>query len=127
MGQVALPQFYGMMAEVLLLESDLNGATDWVQRAISLMNADKDLYFAAELHRLAALCLRQEGKRSAAVEQLRIALNVARVQGAKLFELRAALDLAALEPVQGDAEVTEALTNFPEPEPWPELIRAGRC
>jgi predicted ATPase len=126
MGQVALPQFYAMMAEVLLLNGDVHAAKDWVDRAIALMNANADLYFAAELHRLAATCHGQRGDRSTALDQIRKAIGIARAQGARLFELRAALDLAAAEPVEGRAAVAAALADFPEPEPWPEILAARR-
>ncbi len=122
MGQVALPQFYAMMAEVLLLERNVEGARTWVQRATALMDANADLYFAAEVHRLAARC--ETGSRGAAIAHLRRAIGVARSQGAKLFELRTALDLAGVEPTEGKAAVAVALTEFPEPEPWTEIMRA---
>ena len=83
MGQVALPQFYAMMAEVLLLERNAPAAKEWIERAITLMNANRDLYYAAELHRLAARC---ENDRNAAVAHLTRALDIARSQQAKLFE-----------------------------------------
>ena len=122
MGQVALPQFYAMMAEVLLLERDVEDARTWIQRATALMDANADLYFAAEVHRLAARC-ETEGS-GAAIAHLRRAVDVARLQGAKLFELRAALDLIGVEPKEGKAAVAVALTDFPEPEPWTEIMRA---
>ena len=123
MGQVALPQFYAMMAEVLLLESDVRAAIEWVDRAISLMNENADLYFAAEVYRLAGRCEREVNNIDAALAHLRRAIGLARLQGAKFFELRAALDLADLKTDERGV-VAAALDGFPEPEPWPEVIRA---
>jgi predicted ATPase len=123
MGQVALPQFYAMMAEVLLLERDVQAASQWIDKAITLMTANSDMYFAAELHRLAGACDRERGRSSTAIQHLRTALDVARAQGAKLFELRAALDLSEIDPTDGHAAVAAALSDFPEPEPWPEISR----
>ena len=124
MGQVALPQFYAMMAEVLLLKRDVETAKEWVDRAIALMNTNGDLYFAAEVHRLAARCENAQGNAPAAFAHIRTSLDIARSQRAKLFELRAALDLGDLDPGEGRAAVASALIDFPEPEPWPELLRA---
>ncbi|HUP41179.1 MAG TPA: AAA family ATPase [Vicinamibacterales bacterium] len=124
MGQVALPQFYAMMAEVLLLNRDPARARDWIERAIVLMNANADMYFAAEVHRLAARCDRERGTTAAAREHLHIATDIARSQRAKLFELRAALDLGEIEADGGKRALAAALIDFPEPEPWPEVMSA---
>ncbi|HET9469345.1 MAG TPA: AAA family ATPase [Vicinamibacterales bacterium] len=124
MGQVALPQFYAMMAEVHLLKSDVDAARAWVERAMALMEANRDLYFAAELHRLAAQCDRRSGDPPAAISRLLTTLDIARRQGAKLFELRAALDLAQLDATHGPDAIAAALTGFPEPESWPEILQA---
>jgi hypothetical protein len=51
---------------------------------------------------------------------------VAIIRLLKLFELRAALDLSAVEPAEGKAAVARALADFPEPEPWPEIVAARR-
>jgi DNA-binding winged helix-turn-helix (wHTH) protein len=124
MGQIALPQFYAMTAEVLLLNRDPSGAREWIDRAISLMTANGDMYFAAEVHRLAARCDRESGKTAEARERLQTAIAIAQSQRAKLFELRAALDLADIAPRDGVMAVAGALTDFPEPEPWPDVVRA---
>jgi DNA-binding winged helix-turn-helix (wHTH) protein len=125
MGQVALPQFYAMMAEALLLQpSKIEAAKEWIARAMSLMNANGDLYFAAEVHRLAARC--QAWNTEAALAHLTRAIDIARSQGARMFQLRAALDLVDVQPVEGRTAVAAALEGFPEPEPWPEILRAGQ-
>jgi hypothetical protein len=123
MGQVALPQFYAMMAEVLLLESNVAAAMEWINRAISLMNENADLYFAAEVYRRAARCDREVNDIDSALARLKQAIGVAQSQRAKLFELRAALDLADLKRNERGF-VAAALEGFPEPEPWPELHRS---
>ena len=126
MGQVALPQFYAMMAEVLLRNQNVHAAKEWVDRAILLMNANHDLYFAAELHRLASICHSKQGDQVTAVHHAKRAVDIARSQGARLFELRAALELTALARVEGKMAVARALADFPEPEPWPEILSARR-
>ena len=53
--------------------------------------------------------------------------EVARMQGAATFELRAALGLAQLEPQAGRKAVRSALDRIREPEAWPEVTAAHGC
>jgi len=126
MGQVALPQFSAMMAEVLLLRNDVAAAEEWLTRAIAVENANDDRYFSAEVHRLSAVCLARAGRIAPARTQLHTALAVSRSQGARFFELRAALTLASHDPAQGRTAACAALSSFPEPEPWLEIEAARR-
>ena len=124
MGRVALPQFYAMLAEVLLLRGDRAEAERQLARATELMNTHSDRYFAAEVHRLSAVCRLMRGATGEAVELLQTALDVARSQGAKMFELRAALALAAHDPGKAREVVAAVLVSLPESEPWPDIVRA---
>ncbi len=126
MGQIALPQFSAMMAEVLLLRKDVAGAEEWLTRAIDVENANDDRYFSAEIHRLSAICLACHGQTAAARAPLQKALEVSRSQGARFFELRAALTLAQHDPKQGRTALRSVVANVPEPEPWPEVEAARR-
>jgi hypothetical protein len=55
-GQVAIPQFSTMMAEMLLLRVDVDEAQKWwLSQARDLSNRQFDRYFDAELHRLSAI------------------------------------------------------------------------
>lgn len=125
-GHVALPQFYAMLAEVLLLRGDRADAEHQLARATELMNAHSDRYFAAEVHRLSAVCRSMRGATGEAVALLHTAIDVARSQGATMFELRAALDLATHDPGQAREIVAAVLASLPEPEPWPDVVRATR-
>lgn len=124
MGQVALPQFSAMMAEVLLLRGDVAAADQWLGGAADVENANDDRYFSAEVHRLCATCLAARGQTGAARTELQKAIEVAQSQQAAFFELRAALALASHSPQEGRAAVAAVLANFPEPEPWPEIETA---
>ena len=124
MGQVGMPQFSAMIAEVLLLRSDVASAQGWLGQALELSDRQFDRYFAAELHRLSAACLFAEGERESALAHLRDALEIARSQGAVTFELRAALALAKQEPSDGLRAVEAALTAYPEPQTWPDIVAA---
>ena len=126
MGQVGIPQQSVMMAEVLLLKGDVDGALQWLAQALELSNRQFDRYFDAELHRLSAVCLLGKGQRETALTRLRSALDVANAQEAATFELRAALTLAEHD-LEGWRDVlSSALARFPEPEPWPEIEEAQR-
>jgi len=49
---------------------------------------------------------------------------VARAQGATLFELRAALVLAAHDAQEAREALRSMMGRFPEPEPWAEVTAA---
>ena len=53
---------------------------------------------------------------------LQRALAIARTQGAVFLELRASLTAQAFLG-EGSA-LSDALTRLPEPEPWPDVMRA---
>jgi predicted ATPase len=124
MGRVALPQFIAMMAEALLLANDAAAAEAWLLQAIDFDSSHDDRYYAAEVHRLAAVCLAARGDTAGARAHLREALEVARAQGATLFELRAALVLAAHDAQEGREALRSVMGRFPEPEPWAEVTAA---
>jgi DNA-binding winged helix-turn-helix (wHTH) protein/tetratricopeptide (TPR) repeat protein len=127
MGQVALPQFSAMMAEVLLLlGEDVAGAEKWLLRAIEVENANDDRYFSAEIHRLLAICLASRGETEAACARLQTAYTVSRSQGARLFELRAALSLADRAPQAGRAALQTVISEIQDPGSWPEIEAARR-
>jgi DNA-binding winged helix-turn-helix (wHTH) protein/tetratricopeptide (TPR) repeat protein len=126
MGQVALPQFIAMMAEVLLLKKDAAAAEAWLRQAIDFESSHDDLYFTAEVHRLTAICLAARGEAEGAVAHLRQALEVSRSQGATFFELRAALVLAEHDLDAACDALRAVLARFPEPEPWSEVNAARR-
>jgi serine/threonine protein kinase/predicted ATPase len=96
MGQIAMPQFIAMLAEVLMLRGDHARALDEIQRILTVNETRRDRYFNAELHRLAAECHLTLGEPEAAEAALQQAIETARAQGAKTFELRATTALGRL-------------------------------
>ena len=126
MGHIALPQFMAMMAEVLLLGNQPAAAETWLMRAIDFENSHDDRYFVAEVHRLSAVCLAARGETQGARAHLHKALDVARSQGATLFELRAAVTLAEHDVPEAREALRSVLARFPEPEPWSEVNAAQR-
>jgi DNA-binding winged helix-turn-helix (wHTH) protein/tetratricopeptide (TPR) repeat protein len=125
-GQVALPQFIAMMAEVLFLRDDPAAAEEWLKQASEFEQTHDDRYFAAEVRRLSAMCCAKRGRIADACKGLHEAIDVARSQSASTLELRAALNLAELEPREGREAVCTVLARVPEPEPWPEVEAARR-
>ena len=112
------------MAEVLLLRDEITAAERWLKEAGEFEHSHDDRYFAAEVHRLSALCRAERGEITSARFGLRNAIEVARRQGASTFALRAALSLARLEPREGRKAARAALEEMPEPELWPEVRAA---
>ena len=90
--------------------------------------------FGAELHRVRGeLLLKREPANHAPAEQaFKTAIAIARGQGARSFELRAALALAKLyqstgRPAEAHAVLAPALEGFtPTPE-MPEIVERNPC
>ena len=122
--RLTIPQFSAMMAEVLLVRGDVDGAESWLKNAIEFERTRDDLYFTSEVHRLSARCLVRRDRLDEACAQLRVAIDLARAQGAATFELRATLNLADINPREGATAVREAFEKLPEPEPWPDVDAA---
>jgi DNA-binding winged helix-turn-helix (wHTH) protein/tetratricopeptide (TPR) repeat protein len=126
LGRIALPQFHAMLAEVCLLRGDVAAAETCLGRAAELEQSHDDRYFAAEVHRLSAVCLARRAESKSARARLQAALEISRAQGAATFELRAALTLSELDPRKGSVAVQSAMSAFPEPRDWPEIRAAHR-
>jgi predicted ATPase len=126
MGQVSMPQFTHMRAEVLLHGGNDDLALELVCTALAQAEAHQDHYYSAELYRLRACCHRARGEAGAASAAIRQALTLARTHGAALFELRAALALAGWDPDEGRSAVQEALATLPQPIAWLETTAARR-
>jgi hypothetical protein len=124
MGHVALPQFSAMMAEVLLARSNLTAAEACLTQAMEFETSHDDRYFAAEVRRLSGVCLARQGRTEEARARLCEAREIARAQGATMFELRSSLSLADVTLREGREAARDVLARFPEPEPWPEIVAA---
>jgi predicted ATPase len=68
-----------------------------LDNALALARAHRELFYEAEMHRLRGELLVERGDPEAAEVALADAVEVARAQGARLFELRAAESLERLE------------------------------
>jgi len=109
MGQVAMPQFHTMLAEVLIIRGEPVRALDEIQRILRVNESKGDRYVDAELHRLAGVCHVALGEPESAEAALNQAIGTARAQGARTFELRAATALSCLWFDRGEKERACAL------------------
>ncbi len=132
MGQVAMPQFLAMLAEVLILRGDHARALDEIQRILTVNETSHDRYFNAELHRLAAECHLALGEPETAEAALEQAIETACAQGAKTFELRATTALGLLwigrnETARAHALLQSVCEGLRDAEETADVRRARAC
>ena len=98
-----LPFFLGLLAGVHTQAGSPTQALALLTEALAIVERTQERWFEAELHRLRAEALLAGSPRDVAEAEasLRRALAVAREQGAKFWELRAAITLARLWRDQG--------------------------
>ncbi len=77
--------------------------------ARDLIDQTGEKYALSDLHRLKAALAKADGDSEIAESQLNTALGIARQQGAKLWELRAAIELAKLRQEQGRTDEAVSL------------------
>ncbi|MBD3662596.1 ATP-binding protein [Sulfitobacter aestuariivivens] len=97
-------------------------AAELAMMAEKLINETGETYALPDLHRLNAAIARADDDTEAAERHLGTALDVARQQGAKLWELRAAIDLA--HHMQEQGRINEAITLL---DPIHNSIVEGNC
>jgi hypothetical protein len=90
------PVTFRYLAEAFVGLGDHDKALESIDKGLHEIELGRDRWYEAELHRIKgrALSARGDGAESV-VDCLRAALAVAKTQSAKLFELRAAVDLAS--------------------------------
>ena len=100
--RVALPHHLAMFADVCLRQCEIEEGLAAVEEGLALAVGGQQGNVEAELYRLRGELLALQGASSPEVEeQLRRALDLSRDQGAKSFELRAAMSLARRWSDQG--------------------------
>jgi predicted ATPase/class 3 adenylate cyclase len=93
---IAIPVFLGRAAEAYLKAGQPEKGIEQVNEAIDCANRNNERQFEAELMRLKGELLRASGGEKEAENCLRKAINIARRQQAKSWELRATTSLARL-------------------------------
>jgi predicted ATPase len=96
--------------ESYLLQGDTVEARSHLSAARAHWTSYGENYLAAEIHRLEALLLQREGAPAEMVEErLANALDVARKQGARLFELRSATTLGRMVAQRNEQKAVDML------------------
>jgi class 3 adenylate cyclase/tetratricopeptide (TPR) repeat protein len=114
--------FYdGVLGRLLIAAGQPESARQRLDTALALAQDSGMCFYDAELLRLRA---RTHEKPDARQADINAALELARRQGATLFELRAALDDFELRGEPAAAAVADAAKRIPANNAWPELARA---
>jgi tetratricopeptide (TPR) repeat protein len=127
--KVQAPLFHGLLAEQELKTGRIQDALAAVNEALSLAREDGRMSDDAFLHRLRGEILLKLDGPAAAEDAFHTALAIAKEQGARTYELFAALALARLylstaRPADAYAVLAPALEGFsPTPE-MPEIAEA---
>ena len=117
-----LSVYYALLAKLLMAAGKPAKACERLDDALKLADETGVHFYDAELLRLRAHA--RDGADGHA--DLRAAIELARRQGATIFQLRAAADDFELrnEPVGARQALLDALDRFPDGSTWPELARA---
>jgi class 3 adenylate cyclase/tetratricopeptide (TPR) repeat protein len=116
-----LPQVTTMWAAALVAAGDPDGAREHLTDAVSFAESTGVAFYEVETRRRLALLAPDPGATEAG---LRAALDVARAQGAAVYELRVACDLVAIAGPAAHPLVDEALGRFAPRASSPELDAA---
>jgi predicted ATPase len=125
------PSFYGMLAELDVMTGDYDGALTQIDLGLAMADETEEHFTDPYLYRLRGECLlrRETGNSFPAEEAFQTSIAVAKQQGARSYELLAALSLAKLyqstsRPADAYAVLAPALDGFtPTPE-MPEIAEA---
>jgi class 3 adenylate cyclase/predicted ATPase len=99
--QAGMPHYNALLAEACELAGQIEEGLTLLDDALEFTERTGERWFAAELNRRKGQLMLRQGNARAAEELYRIALSIAEEQGAKLWELRAAVSLARLRRDQG--------------------------
>jgi class 3 adenylate cyclase len=113
--------FDGVLGRLLIAAGQPAAARDRLDKGLSLAQDTGMCFYDAELLRLRA---RTHDDPAARQADIHAALELARRQGAALFELRAALDDFELRGAPAAAAIAQAAKRIPVGYAWPELLRA---
>jgi class 3 adenylate cyclase/tetratricopeptide (TPR) repeat protein len=106
-----LPTWCAYYADALMAAGRVADAEATVDLGLATARRNADVVFLGELLRLKGMVASRLGRGADAVKHLTEAGAVAREQGARLFELRAARDLAQLLHEQGNPDAAYALLS----------------
>jgi hypothetical protein len=113
--------FDGVLGRLLIAADQPEAARERLDTGLSLAQDTGMCFYDAELLRLRAQTHDDPAARQA---DINAALELARRQGATVFELRAALDDFELRGEPAAAAIAQAAKRIPANCAWPELVRA---
>jgi hypothetical protein len=131
-GQYVASSFYrALIVEGLLEQDRVHDALDELAIVEAFIARSGERRHLPELHRLEGECLRRRDVRTSddAAARFEKAMSIAREQGARLFELRAATSLASLRVARGESDtvrnlIDAAMDGFDNGCELPDLRRA---
>ena len=100
--ELHIPTWHAAVADSLLATGAIDEAGETVDRALALAEKRQERFAVPLLLRLKALVVDRQGNAEGAQTLLEQAITMARGQGARLYELRAARELAGLLVRRGD-------------------------
>ena len=122
LGLIALITFYdALLARLLIAAGRRDDASARLQTALDLAGQTGMHFYDAELLRLRSHTTEDAERRRADLES---AVRLARGQGAKVFELRSAVDSFELIGEAARPLLSDALDRFSAASTWPELTHA---
>jgi class 3 adenylate cyclase/predicted ATPase len=104
-----IPYVRAVLAEALAQDGDLDRGLATLAESLEQIERQQERAHLAEVLRLRGWMLGRQGRRAEAEEALRAAIDVAREQQAKSWELRAATTLARLRADGGDPRSAQEL------------------
>jgi len=112
-GHVRIPYLKSALAEAVALQGDLATALQLIDECIEQIErpACQERIWLAEVLRLKGWMLMRQGRDAEAETQLRAAVDCARQQGAKSWELRSATTLAALLARRGQRDAAREVLS----------------
>lgn len=126
--EVQLSSWYGLLAESYAQDGQLEAALEAITEALQWAEKTDERYYEAELYRLRGGLLIQQGAETAGQTNLQHAMRLAEQRGARIWQLRAACDLAELwrhsgEGKKGRGLLTPLYDAFDEGFDAPDLQR----
>ena len=128
--EISRPHFLGLLAEALMKSGDIDQAAEALAEALAAADSTGQRYYEAELYRLKGELLLVGATQTAEAEQsFRRAIEIARRQNAKSFELRAATSLSRLlkereRREEARSALAEVCGRFTEGSDAPDLNEA---
>jgi class 3 adenylate cyclase/predicted ATPase len=122
LGMISLITFYdAVLARLHLAANQVEEARQRLKTALGLADETGMHFYDAELLRLRAYTAGDIDSQRA---DLSSAIELARRQDARIFELRSAADNFELSGERGRQMLVDAISRFPDDSTWPELARA---